>query len=157
YHRYGALPAWLALPGILERAQQLGLETAMLEHVTGDADELSEDLTRANVSAWAQNQIAAIARSGSGKGDRPYYLLYPDGPRGGRIALGESARLLAQYFKAIRPGAVRLGAKSSTWLKKPVAFVNVDGTHVLVVNANHGGLLSIRGLPAGEYDATLTT
>src|SRR5262249_44602824 len=39
YHRYG-LWASKALPDILERAQRLGISTAMLEHLTGDGEEL---------------------------------------------------------------------------------------------------------------------
>src|SRR5260221_2460028 len=78
YHRYSPIPARLSLPTILERAREHGLQTAMLEHVLGDANELHEDLTLADVSAWSQYQIAGNAPTGGAKLVAPYYVMYPD-------------------------------------------------------------------------------
>ena len=56
YHRYDETDS--ALPQIKQRARKFGKETAMLEHLTGDAKELHADLTEADVSAWQQWGIA---------------------------------------------------------------------------------------------------
>ena len=57
YHRYGVTGS--ALQQIKQRARKFGKETAMLEHLTGDAKELHEDLTEVDVSAWQQWGIAS--------------------------------------------------------------------------------------------------
>ena len=46
------------LSAIGSRARELGLGTAMLEHIGSGADDLYKDLTLANVSAWQQYTLA---------------------------------------------------------------------------------------------------
>ena len=52
-------PAERVATQIKQRARKFGKETAMLEHLTGDAKELHADLTEADVSAWQQYGIAS--------------------------------------------------------------------------------------------------
>lgn len=151
YHRYCELPK-LSLPGIVERARKYGLSTAMLEHTSGGPRELVEDLTLGNVSAWQQYQIAWHAPTPPAKAATPYVLW-----DGKRAILAEEARMLAHTFKPVRLGAVRVEATTDNSLKQPVAFVNPNGTHVLVVTANHGGRITVRGLPPGRYRAAYST
>ncbi len=156
YHRYG-MPAFFVLDDIWERAERFGLRTAMLEHTQANADSLHEDLSVANVSAWQQYGIAERAAPGSGKVWTSCYVMYQGVQGAEKIQLGGKARYLAQYFKHIREGAVRLGATTSNGAKAPVAFRNRDGSHVLVINSQKRGLIEVRGLPEGRYAASVTT
>lgn len=156
YHRYSPKPN-LSLPGIAERARANKLQTAMLEHTTGGQRELVEDLTLAGVSAWQQYQIAHPAPAPPERARTPYVLWDSKRPEGERAFLAEDARMLAHFFRPVRVGAVRVGATTDNSLKQPVAFVNPDGTHVLVVSANRGGTITIDGLPPGNYRAEYST
>jgi hypothetical protein len=63
-----------------------------------------------------------------------------------------NSRLTRQYTKFVRPGAQRIGAASAARQFDPVAFVNRDGTNVVVVKAQGGsGDFTLGGLPAGTY------
>ncbi|MGH8509367.1 MAG: hypothetical protein ACREVH_11720 [Gammaproteobacteria bacterium] len=157
YHRYDSLTAALALPQILERARKFGRETAMLEYLTGGAEELHADLTEANVSAWQQFGIA-FKDLGKPENDASfYYFVDIRAPGRPRIRKGRRTSALAQYFRFIRAGAVRIGAKSDHVDSKPVAFRNPDGRHIAVVQAKRPGLITIMGLPAGSYGIRYTT
>jgi O-glycosyl hydrolase len=154
YHRYGR--ADTALPHIRQRARQFGKETAMLEHLTGGAEELHADLTEADASAWQQFGIASKDGPDT-KGDRSFYYFVdikdPDQPK---IRMSKRAVALAQYFRFIRKGAIRMGAQSNRGGSKAVAFRNMNGTFVVVVNADSAGPISVRGLPSGAYVAQYT-
>ncbi|HYN07043.1 MAG TPA: glycoside hydrolase family 30 beta sandwich domain-containing protein, partial [Vicinamibacterales bacterium] len=65
--------------------------------------------------------------------------------------------VLRQYMKYVRPGAVRIGATSSTSSLEPVAFINADGRYVVVVKASSSGFFSVSGLPAGTYGVFYST
>ncbi|HYN09272.1 MAG TPA: glycoside hydrolase family 30 beta sandwich domain-containing protein, partial [Vicinamibacterales bacterium] len=65
--------------------------------------------------------------------------------------------VLRQYMKYVRPGAVRIGATSSSGTHSPVAFLNTDGKYVVVVKAEGTGSFSVSGLPAGTYGVFYTT
>jgi Glycosyl hydrolase family 30 beta sandwich domain len=64
---------------------------------------------------------------------------------------------LAQYFRFLRAGAVRLGATSNRTDRLPVAFRNPNGAHVVVVQARSAGTITVVGLPAGSYGLRYTT
>jgi O-glycosyl hydrolase len=154
YHRYDETDS--ALPQIRLRARKFGKETAMLEHLTGDAKELHADLTEADASAWQQWGIASTEDKTSGD-DRSYYYFVdikdPDRPN---IRMGRRTAALAQYFKFIRMGATRIGAQSDWRGSNAVAFRNTNGTYVVVVNADRAGPVSVHGLPSGAYGARYT-
>jgi hypothetical protein len=152
YHRYGVSDR--ALEQIKERARKFGNETAMLEHTTGDAKELHEDLTKVDVSAWQQWGIASTEDNNTGGDDINFYYFVnikdPDQPK---IRMGKRTAVLAQYFKFVRMGATRIGARAERRGTEAVAFRNTDGTYVVVVNADSPGPVSVRGLPFGVYGA----
>jgi hypothetical protein len=156
YHRYG-WGASKALPEILKRAQKFGISTAMLEHLTGDGQELHDDLTRANVSAWQQYAIAT--RSVAGRSDKNgyYYILDLKNPAAPVLRMAARTRILAQYFRYIRFGAQRIEAHADRSELKPVAFRNTDGTYVVVVQVESAGTFRVRGVPPGRYYVRYTT
>ena len=156
YHRYG-LWASNALPAILERAQKLGISTAMLEHLTGDGEELYDDLTRANVSAWQQYAIATRTVAGRSDKDGYYYVVEFKDSAAPVLRMTKRTRSLAQYFRYVRLGAQRIDAQANRSELKPVAFRNRDGTYVVVVQAANAGIFTVRGLPPGKYYIRYTT
>ena len=130
----------------------------MLEHLAGDAEELHTDLTEVNVSAWTQYAIASTEdKFYSSPDDRSFYYFIdikdPDRPK---IRMGKRTAALAQYFKFIRMGATRIGARSDRPGSKAVAFRNTNRTYVVVVNADGPGPVSVQGLPSGAYVARYT-
>jgi hypothetical protein len=156
YHRYDTR-ANDALPEIAKRARAHGLPTAMLEHVAGDVVELHADLTIANASAWQQYGIA-VNLGPKGKDRGAGYLVRDFGGRGGpTIKMGERTRGLAQYFRFVRAGAVRIGATSNTPDVLPVAFRNQDGSDVVVARSTKAGTIKVVGVPGGTYGMRYTT
>jgi hypothetical protein len=154
YHRYGVIDS--ALQQIRQRARKFGKETAMLEHTTGDTQELHEDLTEVDVSAWQQWGIASTEDNNTGDDRNFHYFVDIKDPDRPKIRMGRRTAALAQYFKFIRMGATRIGARSDRRGSKAVAFRNTNGTYVVVVNADRAGPVSVQGLPSGAYSARYT-
>ncbi|HUT33332.1 MAG TPA: hypothetical protein VNE39_07630 [Planctomycetota bacterium] len=155
YHRYGN-PTEQSLPGILELAQAHKLRTSMGEWLKPDYvilpyQALYNDLTQCNGSSWEQYTLGTPnAKDGGG-----YFTGSRTDPK--KLELTKSARLLQQYFKYIRPGAVRIGAASSDPGLEAVAFINKGDRHVVVVKAAAGATFRVRGLPAARYRLVYTT
>lgn len=151
YHRYGST-AGTDLQAIAARAGKHGLRTAMLEHIGSGHEHLHADLTVGNVSSWEQYTVAYPCKGQcDGEKGGSYFAIDTADPRKPRVVMGRRTKFLAQYFRYVRLGAVRIGAQSDNPGFDPVAFRNPDGTHVVVVKATEGGDFSIRGLPAGTY------
>ncbi len=147
YHRYGAERA-SDVATIRARAQAAGLKTAMLEKVDAGIDVLLEDLTVGNVSAWQQWAAASSTKSEDNGG---YYarvdLANPTKP----VRMAKHSDQLAQVFRFVRRGAVRVDATSSGD-KQSVAFINADGRYVVIVRTRGAvGEFAVLGLPAGRY------
>lgn len=149
YHRSGGTPALLNdISNIASRGTQLGKRTAMLEYRADPAAPTSgpnyamlhEDLSVGRSSVWQQGVIADTS-SCVGQWTRLH---------NGAAELCPTSKLTRQYTKYVRPGASRVQATGTTTFE-PLAFVNADGRHVVVVKAATGGALSISGLPAGVY------
>lgn len=149
YHRYGAAPSAATLTAI----GQNGLQTAMLEHVGASYQELQDDLERARVSSWQQFTLAYPTSDNGAQ----YYTIDNSNPSRPLPKLGDRTRYLRQYFRYVRPGAVRVDASSTLGGTNPVAFVNADGRSVVVVSSTAAASLSVQGLPAGTYGARYTT
>ena len=73
------------------------------------------------------------------------------------IRMGSRTRFLAQYFRYVRRGAVRVEASSQDSQLDPLAFVNADGRFVVVIKARAGRQFTISGLPPGSYAISYTT
>jgi hypothetical protein len=149
YHRSGgttALPNDIS--NIASRGTQLGKRTAMLEYRADPAAPTSspnyamlhEDLSVGRSSVWQQG-VLADKSSCVGQWTRL---------NNGIAELCPTSKLTRQYTKYVRPGASRIQATGNTSFE-PLAFVNADGRHVVVVKAATGGAISISGLPAGVY------
>ncbi len=145
YHRYTP-PAAGTLAAISAAAAASGVPTAMLEHIGADEHELYDDLTQGNVSSWARYVLAGPFGGPTG-GSQLYYV----DPVTDTYQLRGTAYPLRQYFKYIRPGAVRLEATSTEPNLHPVAFRDRQGQVVTVANADAASTLVIGGLPGGSY------
>ena len=146
YHRYRGVSDQ-ALHEIAQRATRHGLDTAMLEHIASGHEDLLSDLTIGRVSAWQQFTLAYPTEDNGAQ----YYWVDQRDPSNPTVHLGRRSHFLRHYFKYVRAGAVRIDAGSSSRHLRPVAFVNQDGGHVVVVNATATGPFAIEGLPAGSY------
>lgn len=151
YHRYRGVSDQ-ALSDIADRAENHGLRTGMLEHIGSGHEDLHDDLTVANNSAWQQFGLGFVTDDRNSPG---LYLVVD--PATSVVRLSNMARFLSQYFNAIRPGAVRVEATSEDPNLKPIAFLNADGRRVVVVNADTGGSFTVGGLPSGTYEIGYTT
>jgi hypothetical protein len=152
YHRYCKVSA-ASLRAIAARAQAHGLATAMLEwwdrrntHQT-----LHEDLTLGRNSAWQQGIIA-----GNNPLDEAIATIDTT-PATPVVTIGRITRFASHYYKHVRLGAKRIGAESTAPALEPIAFVNVNGTYVVVVNALNTGSFALNGLPEGTYGLWYTT
>ena len=145
------------VPSIAERARMRRFSTAMLEHLTGDAAELYEDLTKGGVSAWQQYSIARKSAAGVPDEGGDYYIVDIRNAKAPVIRMADRTRRLAQYFGYIRFGAKRIEARSSRVSIKPTAFRNANGTFVVVLDSDRPATINVRGLPAGRYAVSYTT
>lgn len=140
YHRYrGRSRRHLA--AIALRARAHGLEPAMLEWWFGRGAHrvLHEDLSLGRNTAWQGRVLVGL------------FDVEPT-PDGVAIGLREDTRYNLQYFREVRRGAVRIGAVSTEPRHfAPLAFVNPDGSTVVVVATTGAGRITIDGLPAGAY------
>lgn len=174
YHRYGSKPNDATLGAIRDRADKIGAQTAMLEYTHGDANTLFDDLAKANVSSWQKYSIAAIDM---GRLATPQGVLLrvkdPEKPNPEVETMPESTALAA-IFRAVDPGAVRIGTRTDQPWVQAIAFRNPDNRMVLSVKADlrpvtnmldkvhkrlntplpqpgNGQWVSLRGLSSGQY------
>jgi hypothetical protein len=152
YHRYGGVTL-SNLQAIASRARQYGIGAAMLEHIGSGYQDLHQDLKIGNNVAWQQFTLASMGvDDGSG-----YYVVDASNPSRPVVRLGSRTRYLRQYFRYIRPGAVRIEAATSNPTFDPVAFLAPDGSETVVVRAGAGGSFVISGLSGGIYGVRYTT
>jgi hypothetical protein len=151
YHRYVAVSD-AALQAIGARAQRDGVKTSMLEHIGSGFDDLYQDLTVANVTAWEQFTLAFCSDRDNPDNAGSYYHINQGDPSNPKLNITNYSKLLRQVFAYVRSGAVRIGATSgNAAMLLPLAFRNVSGKQVAVVQAKAAASFSVRGLPAGRY------
>lgn len=153
YHRYDG-PADSVVQTIASRAVQYGKSTAMLEWIGADHDTLHQDLKLGRNSSWQQYTLAFPDEPDNGA---QYYLVNAANPNNPIVTIASRTKFLRQYFKFIRRGAVRIEALSGNSTFDPLAFINPNGKHVVVVKAASGGTFTIQGLPAASYGIKFTT
>ena len=145
YHRYGGVSE-TNLQAIASRGAERGLRTAMLEHIGADVEELYDDLTVGQVSAWQQFTLAFPTTDNGGQ----YYVI-----SGGVPVIGSRTVGLRQYFHYVRAGAIRVGAASDhADLVRPVAFENVGNAPLVVLHMARAGTVALRGMRPGQYGVT---
>jgi len=146
YHRYGGV-SLQNLRAIAARAQQHGLTTSMLEWWTNGNTyrTLHEDLKIGNNSAWQQAVV------------RGFFDIDDSSPATTTVSINGKTKFTRQYYKFVRPGAVRIEAASQEEHLDPLAFINEDGRYVVVVKCDTGGDFTIGGLAPGTYGVKYTT
>ncbi|PIR43778.1 hypothetical protein COV24_00880 [candidate division WWE3 bacterium CG10_big_fil_rev_8_21_14_0_10_32_10] len=177
YHRYTG-PTDGQLQYVANLGLQYGVNTSMLEHIGSTYVDLHKDLKIANVSAWEQFSLAGTTTGFSGGGR--YYAINDTNPGNITIQPYYHARYLQSYFHYIHPGAVRIKADTPTCADPdfhydpnltvpnssytyncsgpdPVAFINPDGTNVVVVKTTSAATFDIQRLPTGTYGVNYTT
>ncbi|HXG35238.1 MAG TPA: carbohydrate binding domain-containing protein [Bryobacteraceae bacterium] len=152
YHRYGGVTL-SNLQAIAARARQYGIGAAMLEHIGSGYQDLHQDLKVGNNVAWQQFTLASVGADSGGS----YYVVDASNPSRPTVRLGSRTRYLRQYFRYIRPGAVRIEAATTNPAFDPVAFLAPDGSETVVVSAAGGGSFVISGLGGGTYGVRYTT
>jgi hypothetical protein len=148
YHRYTGVTT-----GNLQTIAALGKETAMLEwwNSSNGYEVLHQDLKVGNNSAWEQGVLA------SEEGPMSLYHVDVSNPAQPVVSINEKTKFTRQYYKHVRRGAVRIGATSSNGALDPLAFVNINGRHVVVVKASGAATFTVGGLPAGTYGLSYAT
>lgn len=156
YHRYCGVSDQ-SLQAISDRAVQFGLNTSHLELIGANYRDLHKDLTLGRNSAWAQYTLSYTINDGGDNGGQ-YYVIDDNNPNAPQVIIGSRTKLLRQYFKYVRPQAIRIKATSTqTSLVDPVAFMNADGKFVTVVKTDASASFAVQGLPAGTYGIKYTT
>jgi len=147
YHRYqGSIND---IRQIADRARKYNLKTSMLEwwHKGLSPDHLLQDLKTGNNSAWQQAVMGSFEnnlRVGAW-----IDMSNPDKPL---VILSDLTKYSRQYSLFVRMGAVRIEAESKGNHINPVAFINPDGSFVVVLKVkNQVNKISLKGLPAGTY------
>ena len=151
YHRYEGVSSE-TVAALAARANELGLRTAMLEHIESGHHDLHEDLRLGQNSAWQQFTLA-YCESDNGA---HYYFFDQNVQSRSSATMGDRTRYLRQYFSFVRLNARRVGAVSGDGRLDPLAFRNVNGKMVVVVKTTSGATVTIQRLPPGTYGVTYT-
>lgn len=128
-----------------------GKNISMLEFITADYNLLHLVLKHDGVAfqQFAMAYDAALGDDGS-----MYYLVNHTTHT---AAISSRMKLLRQYFKWIRRGAVRKGSSSSNGALDALAFENVAGNFTVVVKATSSQSFTVGGLPPGTYHIKYAT
>jgi len=146
YHRYGGVSVD-NLRSIANRAIQYGIDTSMLEwwSESNSYRTLHDDLKIGNNSAWQQAVV------------RGFFTIDDSDPRNPKVSINNKTKFTCQYYQFVRPGAIRIEAVSQSSSFDPAAFINENGSYVVVVKCDAGGDFSIDGLAVGTYGIKYTT
>lgn len=142
YHRYSGRKAKNAIK-IAQMADKHGLKTGMLEYWFGKAtyDMLHEDLRLANNSSWQGEVVYGM------------YKLVTRDDGSTELRINEAIRHHVQYFRHVRIGAQRVGARVESGSGvDPLAFINPDGSTTMVIKAKRATRFTLNDLPAGAYE-----
>jgi hypothetical protein len=135
YHRYSGVNS-RALARLTDRSTKYHVPLAMLELWFGRAgpDVLFEDL-EAGAAAFQNRVIGGLVVDA----------------RKGNMTLNKDVRYNGALFRAVRPGAVRIGTSSSLDSLKALAFKRPRGGIVTALRATAATNVVVRGLPTGNY------
>lgn len=153
YHRYGTTSR-KDIEAIAKRALRSRKNTSMQERIASGHKELHEDLKIGGVSAWQQFALAYCTQKDNGA---QYYRIDYTEPTNPQVTTAKRTKFLRQYFRYIHSGAVRIGANSNNKDFDPLAFINRNGSYVIVLQAAGAGDFTVKELPAGNYGVNYTT
>jgi hypothetical protein len=141
YHRYRGVSR-RALARLTERSNRYHVPIAMTELWFGRAgpDVLFEDL-EAGAAAFQNRVVGGLVVD----------------PVKGNLTLNKDVRYNGAVFRAVRPGAVRVGTTSSSGAIKALAFKRPKGGFVTALRATSARNVIVRGLPPGNYVVTTVT
>ncbi|MBX3042909.1 MAG: hypothetical protein KIT33_01555 [Candidatus Kapabacteria bacterium] len=144
------------LTKIADLAKANNVRTSMLEWWTnGNTYEtLHKDLTLGNNSAFQHYSPLCIPFGVDYTGLTKIVFNSQDDYR---IIIHDNVKYILQYFKNIRPRAVRKHAISNNSILNPVVFKNTNGNYVAIVTSQGKSDINIVGLPRGEYELIYTT
>lgn len=152
YHRYGGA-THDNIEAIGQLSRDRGVPSAMLELIGADYETLHQDLTLGNVSAWQQFALSWPAADTGAH----LFILDPSQPPGERAQLSVTGHYLRQYFRALRPGATRVGASTDDGAFEPIAALNPGDRLAVVIKATRAGRLVVQGLAPGAYGTSCWT
>ncbi|HEX6062737.1 MAG TPA: hypothetical protein VFZ04_00895, partial [Longimicrobiales bacterium] len=153
YHRYRGY-AQRDIAAIGRLGAQHKVRTAMLEHIGSGHEHLHQDLKLANVSAWQQFALAYPQKRDDGA---QYYLIRnPRSPKP-YVELSQTGKFLRQYFRYVRPGALRVGAETTDTAADPLAFTGPADQAAVVLKTDRGMSIRVTGLRPGTYGVRYTT
>jgi hypothetical protein len=125
---------------------QYGFDTGMNE--SAGMNFLHDDLKYANNSFWMEGALADVNTA-------PHNAAYFVVDNKNNVTPEPNVSAFRQYFHYIRPGAVRIDANSQDANFDPVAFINANGSYVVVIKAAVAGKnITISNLPSGTYGIT---
>ncbi len=153
YHRYQGTGLDAAM-AVGDRVRNDGVKSAMLEHIASGIDDLMEDLTVAQTSAWQQFTIGFCEAGFPGA---QYYDIDISNPNNPTITPDELSRYFSQVFLHVRRGAIRYGTTVRDGSLAPLAFQNADGKWTVVVRTQGQKSFTIGRLPPGTYGVYYTT
>ncbi len=151
YHRYGGYTAQV-LADIVSRATANGIGAFMSEwwSSANGYQTLHQDLKDGRNTSWSWGALA-------GFGPTDMYRVNAADPSHPALTLTANTAYVRRYFQHVRRGAVRYHASSTTTAVDPLAFVNRDGTNVVVATTTGPVSFIISGLPTGTYGVSCTT
>lgn len=141
YHRYRGVNT-SALVMLTNRSVRYRIPIAMTElwFGRGGPDVLFEDL-EAGAAAFQNRVVGGLVV----------------GAPSGNMTLNKDVRYNGAVFRAVRPGAVRVGTTSSSDALKAVSFQRPKGGLVTALRATAATAVTIRGLPPGNYVVSTVT
>lgn len=145
YHRYEKATR-RRVEQLATLADRNGLATSMLEWWFGKGtyQVLHEDLKVGNVAAWQGRSLLNHFKG--------YPTAGPDAPIRPDIVFN------SLYFRSIRLGAQRIGAKTNLLSAlDPVAFIGPDGEYVVMAMSRRMTEVKVIGLPPGVYKLSIVT
>lgn len=152
YHRYGGVFPQETLMEVAADARRIGARTAMLEYTHATVNDLFDDLTTGNVSSWQKYSIVGLYKDDSDTA--PGNMLRASGTDGRlRIGILPASAGLAQLFRSVPPGSVRIGATATGETIRAVAFRKPDGAMTVTVKANKGGIARMWDKARARIDA----
>lgn len=150
YHTYSGVST-PTREAIHIRALRDGMRVGMLERIGAGFDGLYEDLTVAHASAWQQFTLAYCGRRSQPENSGVYYQVDQSNPQAPQVTITYEARLMAQVFAWVRPGAVRIGAVSGDPEVRVLAFVDSARRETVVLRTRLPREVQLWGLTPGRY------
>ena len=155
YHLYAGNTIPI-ITSIGDAGKTYGKRTAMLELIGADYTTLYQNIFYGLNTSFEQFTLAWFLNDGGDNGGH-YYVVDDSNPSAPTFTMGSRTKILRQYFKFIRTGALRIGATSNNAGLAPLAFINQNTKYVVAVKSTAGGTFTISGIPSGTCGIKYST